>query len=343
MFRMTVYLGIGLSLAAPLVAAPQELFVLKPVVPSVYLALAKEVPVINSNAVVVILEDGVLVVDSHSKPCAAKALIAQIRGITNKPVRYVVNTHFHWDHAQGNRAYLGEWPVGTEIISSEATYFNLEHIGIARIHADAALLPGHIAELRQKLVAITDSARRQLEVEIAEVEAYLAEIKSQELALPSLTFDRSLTLRRGPQTVRILFLGRGHTDGDVVVYLARERIIATGDLVHAYSPYMQDSYPYDWIRTLAELEKLEFDSILSAHGDVLPGKDQVRLWREFITDLMREVEQNVGKGWSKADTVAEVAPLLRQRFGSRFAQGSLEEYLVPSIEKAWTIVAQPVK
>lgn len=138
-------------------------------------------------------------------------------------------------------------------------------------------------------------------------------------------------------------MGHGHTDGDVVVYLPRERIVATGDVVHAYSPYMEDSYPYDWIRTLAELEKLDFDYILSAHGDVLSGKNQIRLWREFITDLMREVEQSVGKGSSKGDTVKEVAPILREHFGSRFAEGSLEEYLVPSIEKAWTIIAQPVK
>jgi cyclase len=290
------------------------------------------------------MEDGVLVVDSHSKPSAAKALIAQIRGITDKPVRYVVDTHFHWDHAQGNRGYLGEWSVDPEIISSEATRFNLEHMGIARIRADAVSLPSQIAKLLQELTSTTDPARRsQIEAESSEVEAYLTEINSQELVLPSLTFDRSLTLRRGPQTVQILFLGRGHTDGDVVVYLPRERVVVTGDLVHAYSPYMQDSYPYDWIRTLAELEKLEFDSILSAHGDVLSGKDQVRLWREFITDLMQEIEQSVAKGFSKADAVKEVAPLLQQRFGSRFAQGSLESYLVPSIEKAWTIVAQPVK
>jgi glyoxylase-like metal-dependent hydrolase (beta-lactamase superfamily II) len=307
------------------------------------MAQAKAAPVINSNAVVVVLDDGVLVVDSHSKPSSAKALTAQIRGITNKPVRYVVNSHFHWDHAQGNRAYVGAWPDSAEIISSEAARFNLEHIGAARMRADAALLPGSIAQRRRQLAAASDPARRrQLEDEIAGTEAYLAELKSLELALPSLTFDHNLTLYRGSQTVHVRFLGRGHTDGDVVVYLPRERIVATGDLVHGYSPFMHDAHPYDWIHTLAELERLEFDFVLGGHGDVLQGKKQVTLFREFITDLMHEVEQNVGRGHAKAEVVARVAPLLRQRFGTRFAQGSLEDYLVASIEKAWDVVAMPV-
>jgi glyoxylase-like metal-dependent hydrolase (beta-lactamase superfamily II) len=70
---------------------------------------------------VILLDDGVLVVDTHSKPSAARALIAQIKTLTDKPVKCVVNTHFHWDHYQGNQAYVGVWPPGVEIISSEAT------------------------------------------------------------------------------------------------------------------------------------------------------------------------------------------------------------------------------
>lgn len=213
-------LGLLLFVATPVTSVAQDLFVPKPVVPSVYLALAKAPPVTNSNAVVVILDDGVLVVDSHSKPCAARALVAQSRGLTDKPVRYVVNSHFHWDHAQGNRAYVGAWPADAEILSSEATRFNLEHIGIARIRADAALLPGTLNQLRERLAATTEQAS------------------------------------------------------------------------HA---------------------------------------------------RLAEVEQSVGCGRDKGETVTEVAPVIRQRFRSRFPQGSLEDYLVPSIEKAWAIVAMPVK
>src|SRR5262245_65850387 len=85
------------------------LFDLKPVVPGVYAALAKPQYKINCNAAVIVLDDGVLVVDTHSKPSAARAVMAQIKTVTDKPIKYVVNSHFHWDHYQGNEAYPTAW------------------------------------------------------------------------------------------------------------------------------------------------------------------------------------------------------------------------------------------
>src|SRR5262249_25747002 len=114
-------------------ATAQELFDIKPVADGVYAAVAKPAYKVNCNAVIVFLGDSVLVVDTHSKPSAARALIAQIKTLTDKPVRYVVNTHFHWDHYQGNEAYPSSWPAGIEIISSEATRNNIQRLGIPRV------------------------------------------------------------------------------------------------------------------------------------------------------------------------------------------------------------------
>src|SRR5262252_3308230 len=95
----------------------EDLFDIKPVADGVYAAIAKPAFRVNSNAAIILLDDSVLVVDTHSKPSAARALIEQIKKLTDKPVRYVVNTHFHWDHYQGNEAYPSSWPAGVEIIS----------------------------------------------------------------------------------------------------------------------------------------------------------------------------------------------------------------------------------
>ena len=103
------------------VASAQQLFDIKPVADGVYAALAKPAYKTNCNAAIIMLDDGVLVVDTHSKPSAARGLIAEIKQLTDKPVKYVVNTHFHWDHYQGNQAYPSSWPAGLEIISSQAT------------------------------------------------------------------------------------------------------------------------------------------------------------------------------------------------------------------------------
>src|SRR5689334_22476111 len=93
-------------------ATAQDLFDIKPVADGVYAAISKPAYKVNCNAVFSVLCDSDLVVDTHSKPSAARALIAQIKKLTDKPVRYVVSTHFHWDHYQGNEAYPSPWPSG---------------------------------------------------------------------------------------------------------------------------------------------------------------------------------------------------------------------------------------
>lgn len=283
-------------------AADDDLFELKEVAAGVYLAQAREVHVLNSNAAVIMLEDGVLVVDTHSKPSAARALIKRIKAITDKPVRYVVDTHFHYDHFQGNGAYREAFP-GVQVIASEPTRHGIVHRGIPRIKAELAggegffRSPGRVEQRRQTLVNTSDSGERaRLEREIALEEAYLDELKNIGNVLPTMSFEKSLVLRRGDREVQILFLGRGHTDGDALVFLPKERILCTGDLVHGWSPYMPDSHPYEWIRTLAAIEKLDFDRIISGHGDVLQGKRQVTLWKNYLRDLMSQVEELYAQG-----------------------------------------------
>jgi len=96
-----------------------------------------------------------------------------------------------------------------------------------------------------------------------------------QVTLPTMTFDRSLILHRNTRTVEILWLGRAHTDGDVWVFLPKERVLVTGDALHGWTPFMGDSYPYDWIQTLDAAEKLDFDYVISGHGDVMQGKQSL--------------------------------------------------------------------
>src|SRR5947208_13912611 len=138
MKRLMALVGFAVALLAGKCAAAQDLFDIKPVADGVYAAISKPAYKVNCNAVIIFLGDSVLVVDTHSKPSAARALIAQIKKLTDKPVRYVVNTHFHWDHYQGNQAYPSSWPTGVEIISSDATRENIEHRGIPRVKYEIA-------------------------------------------------------------------------------------------------------------------------------------------------------------------------------------------------------------
>ena len=92
----------------------------------VWVAVAAPAYKVNCNTAIIENDDGVMVVDTHSKPSAARVIVGKLRELTSKPVRYVVNTHFHWDHYQGNEAYPAAWPQGLEIIASEATRESIE-------------------------------------------------------------------------------------------------------------------------------------------------------------------------------------------------------------------------
>ena len=316
-----------------------DLFDIKPVADGVYAAIAKPAYKVNCNAAIILLDDGVLVVDTHSKPSAARALIEQIKKLTDKPVRYVVNTHFHWDHYQGNQAYPSSWPAGVEIISSEATRANIEQRGIPRVKHEIATMPQEIEQLKSDLDKTTDSEpKEQLRTNLLQAEAYLAELKSMQVTLPTVTFDRSLILHCPSKTVEILWLGNAHTNGDVFVYLPRERVLVTGDALHGWTPYMGDSYPFDWIQTLDAAEKLDFDQVIAGHGDVMHGKQRFELWKQYFRDLLDETAQAYARGASLEDTEKEVSKILIAKYADKFDPG-FSQGVIGNIAKAYQVIA----
>jgi len=338
--RRILFSTVVLSLLAVGPARAEDLFDIKPMADGVYAAIAKPAYKVNCNAAIILLGDSVLVVDTHSKPSAARALIEQIKKITDKPVRYVVNTHFHWDHYQGNQAYPSSWPAGVEIISSQATRENIEHRGIPRVKYEIATMPREIEKLKSDLAAATDSTQKEkLRTNLQEAEAYLTELKSMQITLPTLTFDRSLIIYRPSRTVQILWLGNAHTDGDVWVYLPKEKILTCGDALHGWTPFMGDSYPFDWIRTLDTAEKLDFDQALGGHGDVMHGKATFELWKAYFRDLLDETAQVYGRGASLEEAQKQLSTILTAKYASKFDPG-FPQSVMGNITKAYQVIAQ---
>ncbi len=324
----------------PGLARAEDLFTLKQVVPGVYAAVAKEQYKVNCNAAVILLDESVLVVDTHSKPSAARALIAQIKAVTDKPVRYVVDTHLHWDHYQGNQAYVGVWPEGVEIISSEVTREGIEQRGIPRVRRQLLDTPKEIAKLQSDLAAATDPAEKaKIQENLRQAQDYLAELQNMQVTLPTLTFDRSVLLHQKTRTVEILWLGKAHTDGDIVVYLPKEKFIATGDMLQGWVPYMGDGYPYDWIQTLANAEKLDFEWALGGHGDVMHGKGTFELWRAYLRDLMEATGDAYAQGATQAEARKLVAAKLVPKYADRFPPGALAHDIPGNIDKAYRVVS----
>jgi cyclase len=254
----------------------------------VYAALPNGTVNVVSNSAVIINDEDVIVVDAHATPAAARALVEDIKTLTPKPVRYVIDTHYHWDHAHGNQAFIpGAQVIGHEYVRQMLLTNTLESKSY-RSFIDP--LPGQTENIRRQLAAEPDPAKKQpiqarLDVQLAYVEA-LKEIKPTP---PTVTYETRMTMHRGTREIQLLFLGRGHTGGDTVVYLPKERIVATGDLVVGSLPfmYMGDGFVNEWPDTMDKVLQLDFETIIPGHGDPFTDKDRLRRYQSYLRDLWK--------------------------------------------------------
>jgi glyoxylase-like metal-dependent hydrolase (beta-lactamase superfamily II) len=294
-------------------------FEFKTVADGVHVAVAAPAYRVNCNTAIVEDGRGLLVVDTHSKPSAARVVVQHLRETTAKPVRYVVNTHFHWDHWHGNEAYPAAYP-DAEIVSNHITREAMEKKGLKRIQDHVRAMPGEIARLETDLArAGSADARARLQRELGLAKAYLAEVSALRPAMPTIAFERTMTLYRGDREIHLLHLGRAHTEGDVFVYLPKEKIVITGDALIGWTPFMGDGYPDEWAGTLDRLAQLDFSHIVMGHGDVAT-RDWLAVFRGYVHDLVEAVRAEVIAGATldevKARVPAKLAPVYEKPFST---------------------------
>jgi cyclase len=283
-------------------AVPGLRYRLDQVAEGVFCATAHGVPYYVANSVVIVGDDGAAIVDPGAGPNGARVLRAAIRMITDRPIRWVIDTHFHFDHAFGNGAF-GDAPV-------------VAHDSVRPMLGKDALLTRTVAGYVAGLPAQIDKTRADV-LRLAALEAYRDELATFVATPPALTFGDRVTLWLGGREVRLLHLGRGHTAGDVVVYLPRERIVCTGDLFNGYIGYMGDAYVDEWADTLARLEALDFATVIPGHGAPFEGKDKVAPVEACLRDLWRQAETRKREG-VPADRAAAAIDL--RAHASRFKQ-----------------------
>ena len=306
-FRLSI--SIFLLLLFPLLASAQSQFEVVKVAEGVYAALRKEPPglTVNANSVFIINDNDVVVVDTTLTPGTAKELLAALRKLTNKPVRYVINTHWHDDHIMGNQVFRTAFPAA-EFIAHANTRAYLPTTGLTnRKNAVSPQgYPGFINALRNSLEKnqslfggpLSDEERNTYASDLRIAESYMAENPGVEIILPTITFEDQLTLHQGSREIQIKYLGRGHTSGDIVVYLPKEGIVAAGDLVISPVPYVGNpqSHPGDWSATLEKLLALHAQTIIPGHGPLLHDDAYVGLMVRLFKSIKLQVETSVGRG-----------------------------------------------
>jgi glyoxylase-like metal-dependent hydrolase (beta-lactamase superfamily II) len=293
-------------------------FDIKKVADGVHVAVAAPSYKVNSNTAIIESDDGVVIVDTHSKPSAARVIVERLRDLTPKPVRYVVNTHFHWDHWHGNEVYPAAYPHA-EIITNQLTREAMVTKGLKRIQDHVRQVPREIAQLEADLAAAGAPAERaRLEANVRLAASYLAEVRALKPTLPTIVFERTMTLYRRDREIHLLYLGRAHTEGDVFVYLPKEKVVITGDAVIGWTPFMGDGYPEDWVATVDRLAQLDWSHMIMGHGDVT-GRDWLSTFRSYIRDMVDAVREQVAAGATLAEVQQRVSAKLAPTYETPFS------------------------
>jgi cyclase len=282
-------------------------------------------PMINCNAVIFVRSKDVVVVDSHGSPSAAAALIDQLtREITHNPVRYVINTHFHGDHTQGNRQYRASGRT-VDFISSTSTKQLISDLGPIRAKESLDAARQKIGELhKQAEKAPTAEEKAFCADQVRQLEAYAAELKDYSPELPTITFEKSYLLPDSAFDLHLEFHGRAHTAGDVFVLCPQRRAIATGDACMGWVPNLGDAFPKAWPRTLDEVAQIGFDYLLGGHGALESGQGVMRNLGNYIEELTGRVERAKEAGLNVDDMQKQITADSLKSLASNGYGASLE-------------------
>jgi cyclase len=260
---------------------------------------------LDGNSIAVLSNDGVLVFDTNGTPAASAAVLAGIRTLTDKPVRYVVNSHWHWDHWYGTETYARAFP-DVQIITHEKTRALMAGPAIEFNRPGLETqLPGYLKNLETR--AATDPKLADL---LAADRFFLEQKRSAHHILPNVTFSDRLTLEMGDRHVEVLNYGRGVTPGDTFAWLPKERVLLLGDLIVNPVTFALSGYPTEWLRVLERVDALDPSIIVTGHGAPLHDKRLLHATVDVFRVLLREGKATREKGLT-ADQARDAAlPLL---------------------------------
>jgi cyclase len=271
---------------------------------------------LDGNSVAILSDDGVLVFDANGTPAAAAAVLAEIRKLTSQPVRYLVLSHWHWDHWYGAEVYRRAFP-GVRVISHEVTRRLMT--GPALAFNQPGLdeqLPGHIRDVAKQLAAAQAAGAPRAQVaalrrHLREDRFFLEQKRHAHHTVADLTFTDSLTLYLGARRIQVLHYDRAVTPGDAFLYLPDEKVLVTGDLLINPITYALGCYPTGWIRTLEGLDRLDAAVIVPGHGEPLHDKTLLETHLALLRELRREGRAAKARGLDVEQARAEAKDSLR--------------------------------
>lgn len=335
-------------------AATDSGFSVTKVADGVYALIRTDPPglMFEANAAFIINSTDVVVIDGGSNPYSARQALAALRKLTAKPVRYVVQTHWHDDHMMGAEVWRDAFPAA-DFIAHATAREDMLTAGDKNRDDFIKNAPGTVAFVR-KLVAdrkafeggVMSDEERASQVRTAELaERYLKLAPSFRPVAPTIAVDDHLTLIRGARTIEIRFLGRAHTRGDLVVHLPKEGIVIAGDLVAGPVPLVgTTSFPLEYGATLERLAALSPSVIVPGHGSVQQGLTYTRLMIDLLASITTQARAAVARGETleQARKSVDLTPYRRAFGGDSPVRTMLFNYYVasPAVSRAIESLAQ---
>jgi glyoxylase-like metal-dependent hydrolase (beta-lactamase superfamily II) len=309
----------------------------------------------GANSAIIVNKSGVIVVDSHGTPATAATLVDVVATLTDKPIRYVINTHWHVDHHSGNEAYSKSFPGTVNVIAHDYTREDIPTLGREQYEQTAPYRSNPLNAAAQSLregknshgISLTEE-QRDLVTKFHELQdAFVTMGDDFQFTLPNVTIDKSLTIHDERYTVQVLYLYPAHTRGDLVVYVPDRKVLMVGDVLTRPILWTWSSHPADYVRTLTALEALDIEKIIIGHGGpVLDGKSYLKTVRhamQMFVDFARRsrdaglsLEQTIEAGTGDADIEA-----LRRRFVADTDQenGMFDQMVKWTIARAYQEIA----
>jgi glyoxylase-like metal-dependent hydrolase (beta-lactamase superfamily II) len=256
----------------------------------------------NANSLIVLRDNDVVVVDAQFTRAATRETIAAIRSVTNKPVRYVVNTHWHDDHMAGDQVYRDTFP-GVRFVMHANTAADFGTIGAENRRGQVQGAPP-AADRFERFLAMglgidstpaTPAERASVSNAIRIIREYVAESPGFQAVVATDTVQSRLTLPGTPR-LNVLWFGRANTRGDLVVSVPDQRIVATGDLVVAPIPFGFGSNPAEWVAVLDSVMALRPAVLVPGHGPVMRDLSYVTHVRRMLARVRDEVAAAVARG-----------------------------------------------
>lgn len=297
--------------AAAAAAAPERTLSLEPVAEGVWAVLQSPAERFNdANSLIVAGRDAVAVVDAQARPDGVAQVIELARQVSDAPVRYVINTHWHADHTQGNAAWRDAFGDQVRIVGHDSLFDDVPERAEKALRARVARVEDVLARARAHIANGNDENGDPLDADglarqragIARTQAWLDDNRDARFVLPDVSYRDRMSLDLGGVRLELLHF-KAHTGGDTVVWLPQRRLLATGDLLDDL-PYAGHGYPRTWRDALAVVGGLGADAVVPGHGPVLRGPAKRAAIDRFLAALIATADDPALRGRDADELVA---------------------------------------